>query len=321
MDIDLGAMDAAVIRATEERIRPHVRRTPVLEVAPGDLGLGGSIVAPRMLWLKLELMQRAGSFKTRGAFANLLTRPVPPQGVVAASGGNHGVAVAYAARTLGHEARIFVPTVSSPAKISRIRELGADLVVAGDRYADALVASEEWVRSSGALPVHAFDQVETVLGQGTLALELENQAPAIDTVLVAVGGGGLLAGIAAWYRGRVRVVGVEPSAAPTMTRALEAGRPVDAESGSIAADSLAPRRVGQLAFAIASRWAARTILVSDDAIRVAQSSLWAATRIAAEPGGAAALAALVSGAYVPAPDERIAVIVSGGNTAAVDFSR
>ena len=310
------AIDRAAIAATERVIRPHIRRTPVVELAGGDLGCGD--VA---LTLKLEQLQHAGAFKTRGAFANLLTRTVPPAGVVAASGGNHGVAVAYAAMRLGVPAKIFIPTVASPAKIARIRGYGADLVVEGALYADALAASERWVAQSGALPVHAFDQAETLLGQGTLALELEHQAPALDSVLVAVGGGGLVGGIAAWYDRRIKVIGVEPEAAPTLTRALAAGGPVDAEAGGVAADALAPRRVGALNFAIARRLLAGVVLVSDAAIGQAQAALWDALRVVAEPGGAAATAALLSGRYRPAPGERVGVVISGGNTVAVDFER
>jgi threonine dehydratase len=222
---------------------------------------------------------------------------------------------------LGIPAKIFVPRVSSPAKIQRIREYGADLVVGGERYADALAASEAWIARSGALAVHAFDQMETVLGQGTIGLELGAQAPALDTVLVPVGGGGLIGGIAAWYAGTARVIGVEPHAAPTLTEALRAGHPVDAETGSIAADSLAPRRVGELMFPLAKRHVERVVLVSDADIRRAQDALWAVLRIVAEPGGAAALAGLLSGGYRPAPDERVGVVVSGANTTAVDFAR
>jgi threonine dehydratase len=302
------------IEDAERAIRPHIRRTPVIEIDGADLGLDQV-----RLVLKLELMQHAGSFKARGAFANLLMRDVPAAGVVAASGGNHGAAVAYAAMRLGVRARIFVPSIASPAKIARIREYGADLTVGGERYADALAACQAWTASSGALPVHAFDQIETLLGQGTLALELEQQAPALDSLLVAVGGGGLIGGIAAWYAGRVRVIGVEPEAAPTLTRALAAGRPVDAEAGGIAADSLAPRRVGLLMFPIAQRHVERVALVTDDAIMSAQARLWQALRIVAEPGGVAALAALLSGRYQPAPGERVGVVVSGGNTTAVSF--
>jgi threonine dehydratase len=297
-------------------IRPHIRRTPVIEANGADFGLD-----PVALTFKLELLQHAGAFKTRGAFANLLMRQVPAAGVAAASGGNHGVAVAYAAMKLGVRAKIFLPTISSPAKIRRIEEYGADLAVEGERYADALAASEAWIAQSGALSVHAFDQTETLLGQGTLGLELEEQAPDLDTLLVPVGGGGLIGGIAAWYGGRIKVVGVEPEASPTLHRALAAGRPVDAEAGGIAADSLAPRRVGTLMFPIAQRHVERVVLVTDEAIRQAQKALWATLRIVAEPGGAAAFAALLSRSYRPQPGERVGVMVSGGNTVAVDFER
>lgn len=305
------------IAAIEPIIRPYIRRTPVIAIDGADLGL-----SPSPISLKLELFQHAGSFKTRGAFTNLLTRKIPPAGVVAASGGNHGAAVAYAAKRLGVPAKIFVPSISSPAKVQRIRDFGADLVVGGDRYADALAASERWAEESGALPIHAFDQVETLLGQGTLGLELEAQAPEIDTLLIGVGGGGLIAGVAAWYAGgRVNVIGVEPEASPTLTRALEAGRPVDAETGGLAADSLAPKRVGDLVFPIAQRHVKSVALVTDDAIRGAQAALWQAVRVVAEPGGAAATAALLSGRYAPRAGERVGVVVSGGNTTAVDFTR
>jgi threonine dehydratase len=302
------------ISRCERLIRPHIRRTPIVEVNGEDFGLPAAT-----LTLKLELLQHSGSFKARGAFANVLTREVPEAGVVAASGGNHGAATAYAAMKLGKRAKIFVPSVSSPAKIQRIREYGADLAIEGDRYADALAASEAWAQQTGAMPIPAFDQDETILGQGTLGLELEQQAADIDTVLVSVGGGGLIAGIAAWYAGRVKVVGVEPLASPTLTKALEAGHPVDAEAGGLAADSLAPRRVGDKVFPIVQRYARQTVLVSDDAIAKAQAQLWRGLRIVAEPGGAAAFSAILSGAYRPAPGERIAIIISGGNTAAVNF--
>jgi threonine dehydratase len=302
--------------AAYQVIRPHIRRTPVLAANGSDFGID-----PVALTFKLEFLQHAGAFKTRGAFANLLIRKVPPAGVVAASGGNHGVAVAYAAMKLGIPAKIFLPTVSSPAKIARIREYGADLVVGGDLYADALAASEAFVAQSGALAVHAFDQTETLLGQGTVGLELEEQAPDLDTLLVAVGGGGLIGGNAAWYASRIKVIGVEPETAPTLTRALAAGRPVDAEAGGIAADSLAPRRVGELMFPIAQKHIARVVLVTDDAIRQSQKALWSTLRIVAEPGGAAPFAALLSGRYRSQPGERVGVMISGGNTTAVDFDR
>jgi threonine dehydratase len=303
------------IQAAYELIRGHIRRTPLIEVEAADFGL-----PPRMLTLKLELLQHGGSFKARGAFTNLLTRTVPAAGVVAASGGNHGVAVALAAQKLGVPARIFVPTVASPAKQEQIRRLGAELVISGERYADALAASKHWIESSGALEIHAFDQLETLTGQGTLGLEIESQCPQLDTLLIAVGGGGLIGGIAAWFRGRVKLVSVEPVAAPTLARAVAAGRPVDTEAGGIAADSLAPRRVGDLMFPLARKFVSETVLVEDDAIRDAQRQLWQNLRIAAEPGGAAAFAALLSRRYVPTPGERVGVVICGGNTTAVNFN-
>jgi threonine dehydratase len=311
-------VDLVISRAEIEQvygvISSRIRRTPVVSVNAAELGLTAF-----PLTLKLELLQLAGSFKTRGAFANLLLRQVPAAGVVAASGGNHGAAVAYAARQVGCRARIFVPTISSPAKVERIRSCKADLCVTGESYADALSASTTWAAESGALPIHAYDQRETLLGQGTVGLELSDQAPRLDTLVAPVGGGGLIGGLAAWYEGEVRIIGVEPVDAPTLTAALEAGRPVDAPTGGIAADSLAPRRVGELTFPIAARYVERVVLVTDDDIRRAQSVLWSALRVVAEPGGAAALAGLLSGAYVPRSDERVGVVVSGGNTTAVNF--
>lgn len=313
-----GTVGRAGIIAADSAIRPYIRTTPVVTVSTSDLG-GERIGAPIML--KLELLQQSGSFKVRGAFANLLLRDIPEAGVVAASGGNHGAAVAYAAGRLGLKARIFVPEVSSQAKVDRIGSYGADLVVIGERYADALQASEEWAAASGALPIHAFDQVETLHGAGTLAQELGQQAPDIDTVVVAVGGGGLIGGTATWFQDNKRIVGAEPELAPTLTEALKAGHPVDARADGLAADSLAPRQVGQLMFPIAQRYVDQVVLVADEAIRDAQELLWRVLRIVVEPGGAAALAALLTGAYRPGPDERVAVVLSGGNTVAVDFSR
>ena len=303
------------IAATYELIRPHVRHTPLMTVDGGDFGLPS-----RPVRLKLEFMQHGGSFKARGAFANLLTRDVPDAGVVAASGGNHGVAVALAAQRLGRKAAIFVPGIASPSKIELIERCGAEIHVVGDRYADALEASELHVSATGAMPIHAFDQFETMLGQGTVGVEIERDADDIDTLLVAVGGGGLIGGIAAWYEGRVKVVAVESDGAPTLRDALAAGRPVDAPAGGIAADSLAPRQIGARVFPIVQRFAApEVIIVSDDDIRAAQRALWAALRVVTEPGGAAAFAALLSGAYRPAPSERVAVLVCGANTTAVNF--
>ena len=297
------------IARVHDIIAPYIRHTPVLHVNGRDVGLD-----PFPLTLKLEFTQHAGSFKARGAFTNLLTRPIPAVGVVAASGGNHGVAVAYAAMRLGMPATIFVPTVSSPVKIARIRACGAEVVIGGDRYADALDASERYVAESQAASIHAYDQTETLLGQGTLARELSNQVPTATTVLVAVGGGGLIGGMAAWFAGQTtRVVGVEPVGAPTLTEALRAGRPVDAPAGSVAADSLAPRRVGELMFPIAQQHVERVVLVEDQDILRAQDVLWEVFRLAVEPGGAAAFAALLAGRYQPASQEHVAVVLCGAN--------
>jgi threonine dehydratase len=308
-------IDRQQIAAVEPIIRPHVRRTPILEAAGADFRLDSI-----SLIFKLEFLQHAGSFKARGAFTNLLTRQVPKAGVVAASGGNHGVAVAFAAGKLGVPAKIFLPTVASPEKIDCIRRSGADLVIAGDRYADALAASEVWTKQSGAMPIHAFDQPETLLGQGTLGLELEQQSPRLDTLLVSVGGGGLIGGIAAWYGSKIKLIGVEPEAAPTLSNALNAGRPVDSPAGGIAADSLAPKRVGELMFPVAQKYVEKVILVRDDEIVQAQEALWSVLRIVTEPGGAAAFAALLSRRYQPAPGERVGVLLCGGNTTAVNFA-
>ena len=310
----MATLDGASIRAAAERIAPHIRRTPVVAVDGADFGL-----ATARLIFKLEFLQHAGSFKSRGAFNHLLTREIPPVGVVAASGGNHGAAVAYAAMKMKRPATIFVPSVASPAKMEQIRGYGARLEIAGERYNDALVASEEWVGRTGAAAIHAYDQVETLQGQATVGVEYEEQAPELDALLVAVGGGGLIGGIAAWYAGRVPVIGVEPEAAPTLTRALEAGEPVDAPAGGIAADSLAPKRVGALMFPIARQYVERTVLVSDAAIRDAQRALWKTLRIVAEPGGAAALAALTCGAWRPPAGAAVGVLLCGANTTAVEF--
>lgn len=291
-------------------IRPYIRQTPVLQTMGSDAGL-----AAFPLTLKLESLQHSGSFKARGAFTNLLTRTVPAAGVAAASGGNHGAAVAYAAMRLGVPAKIFVPTVSSPAKVARIEACGAEVVIGGEGYADALATCDQYVADSGAMSVHAYDQIETILGQGTLARELSEQAPSVHTVLVAVGGGGLLGGVASWYGGTgTRVIGVEPVTAPTLTAALQAGRPVDAPAGGIAADSLAPRQVGQLMFPIAQQHVERVVLVEDEDIVRAQQALWDTYRLVVEPGGAAAFAAILSGKYQPSANEHVAVIVCGANT-------
>jgi len=299
------------IRRCYDTIRPYIRRTPVIQVDLTELD--ESATALPVATLKLEQLQCAGSFKARGAFTNLLLRKVPPAGVVAASGGNHGVAVAYAAHRRGVPAKIFVPTVSAPAKIERIRQLGADLVVTGERYADALAAAQDWVRRSGAMSVHAYDQRETILGQGTLALELAEQVGEPGTVLVPVGGGGLIAGIASWFAGTARVVGVEPDGAPTLSYARAEGRPADAPAGSVAADALAPRQVGELVFPITQSYVDDVVLVDDESILAAQRALWQAFRIAAEPAASVGIAALLAGAYKPEPGEHVAVVISGAN--------
>jgi threonine dehydratase len=327
MSVGVGATRAPLsatlhhsgIAAAHEIIRPHIRRTPLLQVQSADFGISPDV----LLTFKLEVLQHTGSFKPRGAFANLLQRPVPSAGVVAASGGNHGAAVAFAARRLGVPAKIFVPTVASAAKVQLIRDFGASVVVDGERYADALAASRNWAEASGALMVHAYDQAETILGQGTLGAELEQQAPELETILVAVGGGGLFAGLATWYSRSSRMpklLAVEPELAPTLATALAAGRPVDAEAGGIAADSLAPRRVGELMFPLAQRHVDQVLLVSDQEIRSAQEALWRVLRIVTEPGGAAAFAALLSGRYQARSGERVGVILCGGNTTAVAFN-
>jgi threonine dehydratase len=314
-----GRIDAAEIRRTYERIRPHLRRTPTLTVQLEELTDAGHDDAGPDIVLKLEQLQCAGSFKTRGAFANLLLREIPPAGVVAASGGSHGVAVAYAAHRLGVPATIFVPAIADPVKIDAIRSLGADLRIGGDRYADAWAAAQISAADSGAMQVPAFDQPETILGQGSVGLELSEQVSDLDTVLVPVGGGGLIAGVAAYFAGAVRVIGVEPDGAPTLTRARASGGPADAPTGSIAADVLAPRRVGDLVFPLTESYVSDVLLVGDEAVRRAQHALWGSTRLIAEPAGAVTTAALITGAYRPEPGERVAVVVTGANTTLSSF--
>jgi len=308
----------ADIAAAHMRIGGHVRRTPILEAASPIAG------APPVS-LKLEFLQHAGSFKSRGAFNNLLSRPAPAVGCAAASGGNHGAAVAYAARALGLAARIFVPEISSPAKVAKIRAYGAQVQVQGRDYFEALALCDAHVAASGALPVHAYDTRETIAGQGTLAREWEvdlarlGHAP-LDTVLVAVGGGGLIAGVAAWWSERVKVVSVEPEGAYSLRAAFEAGAPVETPVDSIAADSLGARSVGKLVFEIARRRVAQTVLVEDAAIQAARRALWREFNVVSEPGGATAYAALLSGAYRAAPGERIGVLLCGANADLAAFA-
>jgi threonine dehydratase len=295
------------IEAAARRLHGHIRRTPVMPLELGAFGTHAQVT------LKLEQLQHSGSFKARGAFNALLSMPVPEAGVVAASGGNHGAAVAFAARALGHKVEIFVPTLASASKVARIGSYGAAVTVVPGGYADALVAAGRRAAETGALSIHAYDAAETVAGQGTLGRELDAQLTIVDTVLVAVGGGGLIGGIAAWFENRVRVVGVEPAHCPTLERAFAQKAPVDVEVGGIAADSLGARRIGELPFAIARKFVEGVVLVDDDAIRAAQLVLWRDLRLAVEPGGAAALAALLSGTYRPALGEKVAVILCGGN--------
>lgn len=308
---DLAVMPAD-IEAASGRIAPHVRVTPVLRPGQGAFESAGDIS------LKLELLQHAGSFKSRGAFNNLLSRTVGDSGVAAASGGNHGAAVAYAARKLGHKATIFVPEISSPAKVAAIRSFGATVHIGGARYDDAQAACDRFVAETGALKLHPFDAPQTIAGQGTLAVEWESQEPDLDTILVATGGGGLVSGIGAWFGKRVKVVAVEPEGSHALHAALAAGRPVDVSVESVAADSLGARNTGALVHAICAATVDHVALVPDIAITQAQAVLWRDFRLATEPGGAAALGALISGAYVPRQGERLGVLVCGGN---VDLSR
>ncbi len=294
------------IESAAERVAPHIRRTPVIELEPGALGVGG------ILTLKLELLQHTGSFKTRGAFNRMLTAEIDESGVLAASGGNFGMAVAYAARALGHHAEIFVPATSPLVKIDKIRGYGATVHVVQGYYPAAYEACVERAWETGAAFMHPYDQPAVVAGQGTLALELSAQAPALDTVLVAVGGAGLIGGIAAWYASDVKVVGVEPTACASLTMALAAGEPVDVEVGGVAADALGAR-TGVIGLQIAQRHVDDVVLVPDEAIMRARTVLWRDAKIAAEPGAATSLAALLQGVYIADPGERIGLIVCGGN--------
>lgn len=287
-------------------IRDYVRTTPILRLTPRDLGL----LSPTVL--KLELCQHTGSFKPRGAFTRVLTNDVPQPGVIVASGGNAGLGVAHAAKTLGHRVEVFVPRTAPKIKVARLRHAGAHVFLSGDDFAEALIACERRATETGALFVHAYDQPEVVAGQGTVAAEFADQAPDIDTLLVAVGGGGLLAGVASWFAGSCKVVAVEPERCPTFHEARAAGRPVDVAVSGIAADALGARRLGAIAWT-AGKYVVDSILVGDSDIVEAWRRLWSEARIPAEPGGAAALAALFSGAYRPAPDEVVGVIICGGN--------
>lgn len=304
-------IDRAAIDRAAARLGGAVRETPLLRLEPRTFGLDSPPV------LKLELLQVTGSFKPRGAFNRMLAaaEAVPAAGVIAASGGNHGAAVAYAARRLGHKAEIYVPEAAPPAKVARIRGYGAEVRLVGASYAEAYAEMTARAQATGALVVHAYDQPEVVTGQGTVGREFAAQAPELDTVLIAVGGGGLIGGVAAWYAGSgTRVVGVEPRTSCALHAALAAGAPTDVEVAGIASDSLGARRVGEIMFAIAREAVAEVCLVEDADIRAAQRALWSEVQLIAEPGGAAALAALLAGAYRPAPGERVGVLVCGANT-------
>ena len=300
-------ISSAAIRDAEKRIAPHVRRTPVIKIEERALGISARVC------LKLELLQHTGSFKPRGAFSCILGSRVPRTGVIAASGGNHGAAVAFAAQKLGHRAEIFVPAITPPNKVNRLRQYSAEVQVKGADFAEALAACEERTAETGALAIHSYDDERVLAGQGTLGLELEEQVPDLDTVLVAGGGGGLIGGVSAWYQNRVRVISVEPERAPSLARALAAGRVVDVDVGGIAADSLGARRVGDLMFPIARQFVSSSLLVSDEQIVRAQRFLWQNLRLITEPGGATALAALLAGLYKPGAGEHVGVVVCGAN--------
>lgn len=305
-------IDRFSIVQAASRISGYVRRTPIL-VEPVATFAPDSVYGSSVT-LKLELLQRAGSFKPRGAFNRLLSVAVPAAGVIAASGGNHGAAVACAAHALGHVAEIFVPDSTPAAKIARVAGYGARIVRAGATYAEALAASRERQATTGALEVHAYDHPDVLAGQGTVAREFEQDAPDLTHVLVAAGGGGLVGGVAAWYAGSAAVISVEPEGCPALHHALQAGHPVEAPVGGIAADSLGARQVGALMFPIAQRHVAAAVLVPDEAIVAAQRLLWDHFRLIAEPGSATALAALISGRFQPPERARVGIVVCGANT-------
>ncbi len=294
------------ISQAAKRIRPHVHRTPVMT----------SEAFGRPVEFKLEHTQVTGSFKARGAFNSLLTAEVPKAGIVAASGGNHGAAVAHAARTLGHPAHIFVPEFAGPAKIDVIRQTGADLHVVSGAYADAALAAQAHQAATGALDIHPYDAPATLAGQGTCFREWEEQGLAADTVLIAIGGGGLIGGALSWFEGR-KVVGVETETTATMHTALAHGPECEVDVSGIAANALGARRIGRLSYDLARASDLEVVLVSDEAVAMAQKRLWQGLRQLVEPAGAAALAALLSGAYTPAKNEKVAVLLCGANPAPI----
>jgi len=302
------------IQDAGRRIATHVRRTPVIALEEKAFGLDARI------FFKLECLQHTGSFKPRGAFNCILSSNIGESGVIAASGGNHGAAVAYAAHKLGHRAEIFVPVITPRNKVERLRQYGAAITITGNSYSEALAASRERAVQGGAVAIHAYDDARVLAGQGTLGMELEEQVRGLDSVLIAVGGGGLIGGVAAWYQDRVRVVGVEPERAPTLHKSLAAAQVVDVDTGGVAADSLGARRVGELMFPIAQKFVTQSLLVSDEQIIEAQRALWQHLRLIAEPGGATAFAALISGVYKPYPGERVGVVLCGSNADLSSFN-
>ena len=305
-------MNRGDIEAAARRLRalspPFVLETPLWKLPAAALELGGAEI-----WLKLEQLQAGGSFKARGMMNRLLANPIPASGVIVASGGNAGIATAAAARSLGVKCEVFVPAISSAAKQASLRELGAEVVVTGAAYADALQACVARQQQTGALMTHAYDQPEVVAGAGTLALEIEAQGGVPDSVLVSVGGGGLIAGIAAWFEQRTQVVALEPELAPTLFEARQAGEPVDVAVSGIAADSLGARRIGAIAWEVTQRQVKQSLLVPDAAIRHAQRTLWKQLKLAVEPAAALGLAALQTGAYRPRRDERVCLVLCGAN--------
>jgi threonine dehydratase len=302
------------ILLASDRISPHLHRTPLLKLSiPG---------IPKPVSFKLELMQKSGSFKARGAFNNMLSFKVPASGVIAASGGNHGAAVAFAAQQLGHKAETFVPTTASPTKVERLKSYGAEIFQIGTEFAETYPASMDRQKQTGSLAIHAYDSPATLAGQGTVAKEIEEQSSGkVSTVFVAVGGGGLIGGVLSWFQGDVKVVAVEPQSATTLKSALEAGQPIPVPVAGLAADSLGARQIGKLGFEAASKWLNNNLLVSDNDIREAQLFLWDNFRVTAEPGGAAALAPLLSGQYKAAANEEITVIICGGNVDLLSLAR
>jgi threonine dehydratase len=295
------------IQDAGRRIAIHIRRTPVMALEEKAFSIDAKI------FFKLECLQHTGSFKPRGAFNCILTSAVGNAGIIAASGGNHGAAVAYAAHQLGHRSEIFVPTITPRNKVDRLRQYSANISITGNNYSEALTASQKRSAETGAVPIHAYDDARVLAGQGTLGMEFEEQVRGLDSVLIAIGGGGLIGGVASWYRDRVRVIGVEPDRAPTLHNALAAGHVVDVETGGVAADSLGARRVGDLMFPIAQKFVPQSVLVSDEQIVEAQRALWQQLRLIAEPGGATAFAALLSGVYKPHAGERVGVVLCGSN--------